>query len=58
MSKVEGEPAHTREVNVSCVFTKIAADTDGHPAPDLASTSYVGVIESGEQCGLQLHSEA
>jgi hypothetical protein len=56
--KVEGEPAHTREVKLGCVFTQTATDKDGRPVRDEASTSYVAAIESSEQFGLRLYTEA
>jgi len=40
--KVEGQPAHTREVKLGCVFTQTTWDQEGYPirAPD--STTYTG----------------
>lgn len=56
--KVEGQPAHTREVKLGCVFTQTTTDADGRPVRDEDSTSYVGAIESAEQFGLRLYTEA
>ncbi|HEY1241395.1 MAG TPA: ISKra4 family transposase [Bryobacteraceae bacterium] len=56
--KVEGQPAHTREVKLGCVFTQTTTDTEGRPVRDENSTSYVGAIESAEQFGLRLYTEA
>jgi hypothetical protein len=59
--KVEGQPAHTREVKLGCVFTvftQTTTDKDGRPVRDLESTSYVAAIESAEQFGLRLYTEA
>jgi hypothetical protein len=56
--KVEGQPAHTREVKLGCVFTQTATDKDGRPVRDEASTSYVAAIESSERFGLRLYTEA
>jgi Uncharacterised protein family (UPF0236) len=56
--KVEGQPAHTREVKLGCVFTQTTTDTKGRPVRDENSTSYVGAIESAEQFGLRLYTEA
>jgi hypothetical protein len=56
--KVEGQPAHTREVKLGCVFTQTATDTEGRPVRDEDSTSYIGAIEPAEQFGLRLYTEA
>ena len=31
--KTEGQPAHTREVKLGCVFTQTAWDKEGYPHP-------------------------
>ncbi|MGH9696970.1 MAG: UPF0236 family transposase-like protein, partial [Bryobacteraceae bacterium] len=56
--KVEDQPAHTREVKLGCVFTQTATDAEGRPVRDEDSTSYTGAIESAEQFGLRLYTEA
>ena len=56
--KIEGQPAHTREVKLGAVFTQTATDKEGRPVRDADSTSYVGAIESAEQFGLRLYTEA
>jgi hypothetical protein len=56
--KVEGQPAHTREVKLGCVFTQVTTDKGGRPVRDEESTSYVAAIESSEQFGLRLYTEA
>jgi hypothetical protein len=56
--RVGGQPAHTREVKLGCVFTQTAADQDGRPVRDQESTSYVAAIQTAEQFGLRLYSEA
>jgi hypothetical protein len=56
--KVEGHPAHTREVKLGCVFTQTTTDAEGRPVRDEDSTSYVGAIESAELFGLRLYTEA
>lgn len=58
IGKIEGQPAHTREVKLGCVFTQTATDQDGRPVRDEASTSYVAAIESSERFGLRLYTEA
>jgi hypothetical protein len=56
--KVPGEPAHTREVKLGCVFTQTSWDEEGYPirAPD--STTYTGAIETAEEFGPRLYREA
>ncbi len=56
--KIEGQPAHTREVKLGCLFTQTTTDAEGRPVRDEDSTSYVGAIESAEQFGLRLYTEA
>lgn len=56
--KVEGQPARTREVKLGCVFTQTNTDEEGRPVRDEASTSYVGAIESAEEFGRRLYTEA
>ena len=56
--KIEGQPAHTREVKLGCVFTQTTTDKDGRPVRDEDSTSYVAAIETAEQFGLRLYTEA
>ena len=56
--KIAGQPAHTREVKLGCVFTQTTWDRDGYPirAPD--STTYTGAVESAEEFGRRLFREA
>jgi hypothetical protein len=56
--KVEGQPAHTREVKLGCVFTQTLIGQDRRPVRDEESTSYVAAIETAQQFGLRLYSEA
>ena len=56
--KTEGQPAHTREAKLGCVFTQTTSDADGHAIRDPASTSYVGAIETAEQFGKRIYLEA
>ncbi len=56
--KREGEPAHTREAKLGCVFTQTERDQQGRPVRDEASTSYTGAIESAEEFGQRLYTEA
>jgi hypothetical protein len=55
--KIDGQPAHTREVKLGCVFTQTTTDKQGRPVPDEDSTTYVGAIETAENFGLRLYTE-
>jgi hypothetical protein len=44
--KTEGQPAHTREVKLGCVFTQTIWDEEGYALRDPHSTTYVGAIET------------
>jgi hypothetical protein len=52
------EPAHTREVKLGCVFTQTTTDQQGRPVRDESSTTYSGAIETAEQFGRRMYSEA
>jgi len=56
--KIPGQPAHTREAKLGCVFTQTAWDSEGYPirAPD--STTYTGAIETAEEFGRRIYAEA
>jgi hypothetical protein len=56
--KTEGEPAHTREVKLGCVFTQTKWDAEGYAIRDPDSTSYVGAIETAEEFGKRIYWEA
>ena len=56
--KVEGQPAHTREVKLGCVFTQTTWDKKGYPIRDPDSTTYTGAIETAEEFGKRLYREA
>lgn len=56
--KVAGQAAHTREVKLGCVFTQTSLDKEGRPVRDQDSTTYVAAIESAEDFGLRLYTEA
>ncbi|MGH9447095.1 MAG: ISKra4-like element ISDesp4 family transposase, partial [Terriglobia bacterium] len=56
--KSEGQPAHTREVKLGCVFTQTTWDKEGYPIRDPDSTTYTGAIETAEEFGKRLYEEA
>jgi hypothetical protein len=55
---VLGQPAHTREVKLGCVFTQTKWDEKGYPIRDPDSTTYTGAIETAEEFGRRLYVEA
>jgi hypothetical protein len=55
--KTEGQPAHTREAKLGCVFTQTTWDKDGYAIRDPDSTTYVGAIEPAEEFGKRLYLE-
>lgn len=56
--KVEGQPAHTREVKFGCVFTQTAGDDEGYAIRDPGSTTYTGAIETASEFGNRIYLEA
>lgn len=57
-SKRPGQPAHTREAKLGCVFTQTGWDAEGYPIRDSGSTTYTGAIETAEEFGKRLYVEA
>lgn len=56
--KLDGQPAHTREAKLGCVFTQTKWDEEGFAIRDADSTTYTGAIENAEQFGKRLYVEA
>jgi len=56
--KIDGQPAHTREAKLGCVFTQTTWDKEGYAIRDPDSTTYTGAIESAEEFGKRLFLEA
>jgi hypothetical protein len=56
--KTDGQPAHTREVKLGCVFTQTGWDEEGYAIRDPDSTTYTGAIETAEQFGKRIYLEA
>ena len=56
--KTEGQPAHTREAKLGCVFTQTSWDKKGYPIRDPDSTTYAGAIETAAEFGKRLCVEA
>jgi hypothetical protein len=56
--KIAGQPAHTREVKLGCVFTQTTWDQEGYAIRDPNSTTYTGAIETAEEFGKRIYVEA
>jgi hypothetical protein len=56
--KVEGQPAHTRECKLGCVFTQTTWDKEGYAIRDPDTTTYTGAIETAEEFGRRIYAEA
>ena len=56
--KTDGQPAHTREVKLGCVFTQTGWDEEGYAIRDPNSTTYTGAIETAEEFGKRIYLEA
>ena len=56
--KADGQPAHTREVKLGCVFTQTRCDKEGFPIRDPDSTTYTGAIETAEEFGKRMYLQA
>ena len=52
--KTDGQPAHTREAKLGCVFTQTTWDKKGYPIRDPDSTTYTGAIDTAAECGKRL----
>jgi len=56
--RIPGQPARTRECKLGAVFTQTDVDDQGRPVRDDGSTTYVGAIETAEDFGLRIYTEA
>jgi len=56
--RTEGQRARTRECKLGAVYTQTTVDPDGRPIRDADSTTYVGAIETADEFGLRIYSEA
>ncbi len=56
--RTPGQPARTRECKLGAVFTQTTVDEKGRPVRDEDSTTYVGAIETAEDFGLRIYTEA
>jgi hypothetical protein len=58
LGKIAGQPAHTREAKLGCVFTQTTHDEEGYAIRDPDSTTYTGAIEAAPEFGKRLYLEA
>jgi len=58
MGRIEGQRARTRECKLGCVFTQTTVDPEGWPIRDADSTTYAGAIETAEEFGFRIYTEA
>jgi hypothetical protein len=56
--RTPGQFARTRECKLGAVFTQTTVDDQGRPMRDEDSTTYVGAIETAEEFGLRIYTEA
>jgi len=56
--RIEGQRARTRECKLGAVFTQTTVDKDGRPIRDADSTTYVGAVETADEFGYRIYTEA
>ena len=56
--KTAGQPAHTREAKLGCVFTQTTWDKQGYAIRDPDSTTYTGALETAVEFGQRIYREA
>lgn len=56
--KTPGEPAHTRDAKLGCVFTQTSFDDEGRAVRDPDSSSYTAAIETAGEFGKRIYAEA
>jgi hypothetical protein len=54
----EGQRARTRECKLGAVYTQTTVDEEGWPVRDPDSTTYVGAIETADEFGFRIYTEA
>jgi hypothetical protein len=57
-SRIEGQRARTRECKLGAVFSQTTVDQDGWPVRDQDSTTYVGAVETADEFGYRIYTEA
>jgi hypothetical protein len=58
VGRIEGQRARTRECKLGAVFTQTTVDPEGWPIRDPDTTTYVGAVETAEEFGFRLYTEA
>jgi hypothetical protein len=56
--RIEGQRARTRECKLGAVFTQTTVDNEGRPIRESDSTTYVGAIETADEFGYRIYTEA
>jgi hypothetical protein len=56
--RIDGQKARTRECKLGSVFTQTIVDPEGWPIRDPGTTTYVGAIETAEEFGFRIYTEA
>lgn len=56
--RIEGQRARTRECKLGAVFTQTTLDNEGRPIRDPDSTTYVGAVETADEFGYRIYTEA
>jgi hypothetical protein len=56
--KTDGQPAHTREAKLGCVFTQSSWDKEGFAIRDPDTTTYTGAIKPAGDFGKRIYLEA
>jgi hypothetical protein len=56
--RTEGQRARTRECKLGAVFTQTTVDKHGWPIRDPDSTTYAGAIETADEFGFRIYTEA
>jgi hypothetical protein len=56
--RIEGQRARSRECKLGAVFTQTTVDREGRPVRDPDSTTYVGAVETAEEFGYRIYTEA
>ena len=58
VGQIDGQPPHTRQSKLGCAFTQTQTDEEGRPVRDPDSTTYTGAIETAEEFGRRIYTEA
>ena len=56
--RIGGQRARTRECKLGAVFTQTTVDNDGRPIRDPDSTTYTGAVETADEFGYRIYTEA